>query len=201
MNEALWWHVARATGIVAWALSALAVLWGLALSTRLLGKRPAPGWLLDLHRYVGGLTLTFTGVHVAALLLDSYIEFSVFDVLVPFVSEWRPGAVAWGVAAFYLLLAVQITSLLRARVGLKWWRRAHLLSVPLYLTATIHLLMAGSDAGGSALRAAAFASLAAVAFFTLVRLLSPRRSSSARSKRPQAASQRLAPPTGPRPTA
>ena len=188
MNEALWWHVARATGIVAWALSALAVLWGLALSTRLLGKRPAPGWLLDLHRHLGGLTLTFTGIHVAALLLDSYIEFSLFDVLVPFLSEWRPGAVAWGVAAFYLLLAVQITSLLRTRVGLKWWRRAHLLSVPLYLAATVHLLTAGSDAGGIALKAAAFTSLAAVAFFTLVRLLSPRKSGAARTRRPQTAS-------------
>ena len=45
MNEKLWWYIARSTGIVAWALVAAAVIWGLLLSTRLLKGRPAPKWL------------------------------------------------------------------------------------------------------------------------------------------------------------
>ena len=104
MNPQLWWQVARAGGLVAYGLLAASTIWGLAVSTRLLGRWPAPGWTLDLHRYLGGLALTFTGIHLAALLLDSYIQFDVLDLLVPFAAAWRPGAVAWGVVAVYLLL-------------------------------------------------------------------------------------------------
>lgn len=36
MNNQLWWYVARSGGIVAWALLAGSVLWGLALSTKVM---------------------------------------------------------------------------------------------------------------------------------------------------------------------
>ena len=61
VSSQLFWFTARASGIVAWGLAAASVVWGLALSTRLLGRRPRPGWLLDLHRFLGGLALSFTG--------------------------------------------------------------------------------------------------------------------------------------------
>jgi len=73
MNPQLWWQVARAGGLVAYGLLAASTIWGLAVSTRLLGRWPAPGWTLDLHRYLGGLALTFTSIHLTALLLDTYI--------------------------------------------------------------------------------------------------------------------------------
>src|SRR4029450_9841691 len=111
MNPQLWWQVTRAGGLVAYGLLAASTIWGLAVSTRLLGRWPTPGWTLDLHRYLGGLALTFTGIHLAALLLDSYIQFDVLDLLVPFAAAWRPGAVAWGVVAVYLLGAGQGASL------------------------------------------------------------------------------------------
>jgi DMSO/TMAO reductase YedYZ heme-binding membrane subunit len=44
-------------------------------------------------------------------------EQSLAAVLVPFVATWHPTAVAWGIVAFYLLLAVEGTSLLKPRIG------------------------------------------------------------------------------------
>jgi len=111
------WYVARAAGLVSWALLAAATLWGLALSTRALGDRPRANWLLDLHRWLGGTALAFTGVHVVALLADQYVHFGVAEILVPFTSSWHPVAVAWGVVAAYLLLAVELTSLARNRLS------------------------------------------------------------------------------------
>jgi predicted ferric reductase len=140
------WYIARASGLVSWSMLALATLWGLALSTKVLGTRPRPNWILDIHRMLGGLALIFTGVHVMALLVDQYIGFGVEDVLVPFASKWHPVAVAWGVAAFYLLLAVELTSLARAHLPRKLWRNTHYASFPLFVTATIHGLFAGTDA-------------------------------------------------------
>ena len=110
------WYVARSAGLVAWALLAASVLWGLALSTKILSPQVRPNWILDLHRWLGGLALTFTGVHVVSLLFDTYVQFGLVSVLVPFATGWHPGAVAWGVVSLYLLAAVEITSLLKARI-------------------------------------------------------------------------------------
>jgi hypothetical protein len=60
----LTWYITRASGIVAWALLSASVLWGLAVSTKMGNRRVQAGWLLDLHRFLGGAALVFTGVHV-----------------------------------------------------------------------------------------------------------------------------------------
>lgn len=156
MNEQLWWYVARSTGIVAWALVAASVVWGLAISTNrlggsVLGNRARPNWLLDLHRFLGGLAVVFTGVHLVGLVLDTYVEFGITELLVPMASSYRPGAVAWGIAALYLLIAVEVTSLLRRRISKRAWRMTHMLSFPLFAGATAHGLLAGTDATGGVL--------------------------------------------------
>ena len=114
MTSQLWWYLARSGGLVAWALLSASVLWGLALSTRILGPRPRPNWILDLHRFLGGLAVVFTGLHVVGLVLDSYVDFGLTELLVPMASSYRPGPVAWGVAALYLLVAVEITDVIFA---------------------------------------------------------------------------------------
>src|SRR6202040_3635086 len=90
-------------------------------------------WLLDLHRYLGALALVFTGVHVVAILADSYVHFGLASVLIPFAPQGHPVAVAWGVASMYLLVAVELTSLLRRHLSNRLWRRTHLLSFPLFV--------------------------------------------------------------------
>src|SRR5437868_4440829 len=146
MTSQITWYAARAAGIVAWALAAAGVVWGLALSTRALGRKPRPAWLFDLHRFLGGLALTFTGVHVGAILLDTYVHFSLVNVLVPFTGTWHPVAVAWGITAFYLLIAVELTSLARGRISKRLWRRVHVGSFALFAASTVHALTAGTDA-------------------------------------------------------
>jgi DMSO/TMAO reductase YedYZ heme-binding membrane subunit len=173
MNEQFWWYVARASGIVAWALAITSVLWGMALATRALGDKPKAPWLLDLHRHLGGLTVLFTGLHLGALVADSYAHFGLADLLIPFASDWKPGAVAWGVLAFWLLLGVEVTSLLMKRIPKKWWRRIHLLSYAVALSATIHLFTAGTDGTTTVLRWSAIAIGAGTAFFFLYRELAP----------------------------
>jgi predicted ferric reductase len=140
--------VARSAGIVSWALLSASMAWGLALSTRAFGKRPRPAWLLDLHRYLGGLAGIFTAVHVVAILADSFVHFSVIDVLVPLSAGWHPVAVAWGIVAMYLLAAVELTSLARRYLSKRVWRGFHMLSFPLFALATVHGLSAGTDATG-----------------------------------------------------
>ena len=181
MRPELWWYVARATGLVAWALSAASILWGLALSTRAAGTRPKAPWLLDLHRHLGGLTVAMVVLHLLALVADSYATFGLADLLVPFASEWRPGPVAWGVVAFWLLLAVEATSLAMKRIPKRWWRRVHLTSYVVAITATVHGVTAGADARHPVVLGTVSLTAAAVAFFTAYRMLAPRRAVATRA--------------------
>jgi predicted ferric reductase len=145
MNSTVWWYATRSSGLVAWALLGGSVLWGLALSTKVLRGKPRPNWILDLHRFLGGLALVFTAVHVIAILLDSYVSFGLVEVLVPFTGTWHPAAVAWGIVGLYLLLAVELTSLARKRLSKKIWRATHYLSFPLFAFTSVHALTAGTD--------------------------------------------------------
>jgi len=169
--DQLWWDTARAGGIVAWCLLAASVLWGLAMSTRTTPDRVRPSWMLDVHRFLGGLAAVFVGVHVTGLLLDGFVPFGPTDLLVPLASSWHPVAVAWGIVAMYLLLAVELTSLGRRRVPRRAWRVVHTLSFPTFVLATVHGLTAGTDRGNLVWQVALWSSAAAVAFLTVVRLL------------------------------
>jgi predicted ferric reductase len=171
----VWWYVTRSTGVVAWALLAMSVLWGLALSTRALGRRPPAPWLLDVHRFLGGLAVIFTLFHLGSLMLDPWASFKLNELLVPFSSHWKPGPVAWGIAAFYLLLAVEVTSLLKNRLPLRFWRGVHLTSYVLYACATVHLLTAGTDRQNPVMRWSVLATVGAVIFFTMYRVIGPGR--------------------------
>lgn len=165
------WYINRAAGLVAWALLAASIGLGVLLSSRLLGHRVRPNWQLDLHRGLSALAVAFTAVHVAGAVADSWIHIGWFEVLVPFTSAWRPVAVAWGVVTMYLLLAVQATSLLRRRLSKRAWKRVHLLSYPLFLTATAHGITAGSELGTTAGIAVAALVTAAIAGLTAARVV------------------------------
>ncbi len=172
MNSQVWWFVARSSGIVAWALLSMSVVWGLLLSTkvsttRIAARRLRPAWLLGLHRHLGGLAVIFTVIHLIGIVADSYVTFSWAAVLVPMASEWKPGAVAFGVVAMYLLVAIEATSLAIRHLPRQLWRWVHRSSFVLYATATWHGVTAGTDAGNQWFRAAAWLSLVVVVGLTV----------------------------------
>jgi len=185
----VWWFVSRATGVVAWALLAMAVIWGLALSTRALGRKTPAPWLLDVHRFLGGLAVVFTIVHFVTLSFDPWMTseygYTITQAFVPFASSWKPGPMAWGIVALYLLLAVELTSLVKNRLPQSLWRGIHLASYPLYAMATIHLLTAGSDTQNPLLRWSVLATVGAVVFFSVYRLVGPGRAESVRQSGPK----------------
>lgn len=146
VNEHVWWYVARSGGVTALVLSGLAVIWGLLLSTKAMQGAAKAKWLLGMHRWLGGLAVSFTGIHVAALVADSTVEFGPTDILVPFASSWNPGAVAWGIVSMYLLLAVQVSSMLMARLPRRFWKAIHTTSWFLFWSGAVHGATAGTDA-------------------------------------------------------
>jgi predicted ferric reductase len=147
MNPHTWWYLARATGYVAWALLTASVVTGLLVRTRPTGGRRPIAWALDLHRFLAGTAVTFTGLHILGLVADDFVHFGPADVLIPFASTWRPSAVALGITALYLLLAVEATSLLMRHLPRRLWHGIHLSAYVAFWLATFHLLTAGTDTG------------------------------------------------------
>ncbi len=138
------WYAARSAGIVAYLLLSSSVVLGLLMSTR-----ARLGWprfaVEDVHRFIAKLTGVFIVIHGGALLLDSIVPFSLRQELVPFASSYRPFGVAVGIVSAELLAAIAITNALRGKIPYHLWRRAHTLTIVVWLGTTAHLLLVGTD--------------------------------------------------------
>jgi hypothetical protein len=143
--ETVAWTVARAGGLTAYVLLTLAVALGLALSLRWEAARWPRLITNDLHRFLTLLSLALVAVHGPAVWLDPFMRFGWTEVLVPFMSHYRPLWMALGIVAGYLALAVWLSTELRPRIGYAWWRRLHGLAFAVYALATVHGLATGSD--------------------------------------------------------
>ena len=145
MPGELTWYLTRASGLVAWTLMVVAALWGLLLVSRVLERRPSPGWLLDLHKHLSLLTVALTAVHVGALWFDDFVEFSMVEIFVPLTSDYETTAVTFGVVALWTLGVVEVSARMRRRLRMRTWRVMHMLSGPLVILATLHGIMIGTD--------------------------------------------------------
>jgi len=143
----LWWYISRASALIAWALMTLSVVWGILLSTRMLRKVDNPGWLADLHKYLGGMTLILVGLHMVSLMLDGWLRFGVSDVLVPFSTSFKSLPVALGILAFYVLIAVQGSSLMMSRLPRRFWKGLHYASYATLILVSFHAGFTGTDVG------------------------------------------------------
>ena len=147
MTDEFTWYLSRTTGLLSWVLLAIATLWGLLVTSRVLERRPSPAWLLDLHRYLGTLTLALAAVHVAAIFFDDFVDYTIAELFVPFLSDLDTTAVALGAISLWLLAIVQISSWSRGHIPNVLWRRLHYVSAPLIVLAGLHGVLIGTDIG------------------------------------------------------
>ncbi len=156
------WYVTRASGFVAAAALFMLILSGIGLvaggAFRFL--EPLTAWAS--HRALG---LTFgisVLIHMSSLLFDHFVPFNILDVLVPWLSNYKPVSlfgfqlgslfVALGVLAFYGVAAIIITSIVWVDKKPHTWKIFHLLSYLVLLFVFVHALYLGTDLAGGILR-------------------------------------------------
>lgn len=139
------WLFIRGTGVAAFALLSVSTVWGLLLSTKVLGRAVRAKGLTYFHESLGVGALILTIVHLIAVYRDKFIGFSWGEILLPGMSEWRPYAVAYGVMAFYGIIAVTFSFYLKSRIGQRRWRTLHFMSLGVFVAALLHGTLAGSD--------------------------------------------------------
>jgi sulfoxide reductase heme-binding subunit YedZ len=157
------WYFARSAGIVAYLLLSASVVAGTLMAGRATLTLPRFA-VEELHRFLAILTGIFIVLHGASLLLDRVVPISLAEELVPFTSQYRPLAVGLGVTTAELLAAVGLTNLFRQELPRRFWRCVHYLTIPAWVLATLHGLLAGSDVLDPWFAGIATAAITAVGF-------------------------------------
>ncbi len=172
MSDQIFWYITRSAALVCWLAASLSLLVGLTTSSRLLGRRPTIPWLVDFHRILAAIAVTFLGVHMLSLWLDGFVKFGWAELVIPWVAT-VPGltrlSMALGVIAAWLLAAVQLSSLIKDRLPESLWRSIHLLSFGTFGAGTLHAIQAGSDADNPLVLAVGVSMLTAIIMATVVR--------------------------------
>jgi len=165
------WYLTRSTGAVALLLLSVA----LALGVFNVERWSTPRWprfIVDsLHRNVSLLALVFLVLHVLTSVLDSFAPIGLIDAFVPFGGSYRPFWLGLGAVAFDLIVAVIITSLLRARMGYSSWRAIHWLTYASWPIALLHGFGTGSDANSAWLQVLSVICAAVVLAAVLARVI------------------------------
>jgi predicted ferric reductase len=146
MSTEFLWFATRAAGVVSLVL--LTAIVALGVVTRL--RVQSPSWprfaSAALHRNLSLLAVVFLGLHIVTAVVDPFTSLGLTPVIVPFGSSYRTFWLGLGTVAFELILAVVVTSLLRARVGVRAWRLVHWLAYAAWPVAVLHELGTGTDA-------------------------------------------------------
>jgi hypothetical protein len=165
------WYAARASGVAAYVVLSLVVCLGLALGGKAQTRRWPRFSVEEIHRFGGLLVGSLIGVHVLAIAADSFLPFSLTQLLVPFTSAYRPLWTGLGIAGAELLLALAITNHYRRRLPYRFWRKAHYLNFAVWTFASLHGLMGGTDRGAAWLAIVYGVSVATVLMLILWRFL------------------------------
>lgn len=172
-NDPTYWLLARASGLVAYAILTASVLAGLVLKARPLGQSVSPAVIVDIHRFLALLGLGALAIHGIALVLDDAVDIGLAALLVPGAAPYRPLATALGVLAAELMVLVYVSFPLRRRIGAKAWRALHWFTYLVFALATLHGLAAGTDSGRTWMLALYGAAVGAVLAAVAWRLLVP----------------------------
>jgi hypothetical protein len=149
------WYLTRASGLVAAGCLIVLLLSGIGQITgqtfRFLD--PLTSWAS--HRALGIAFSISALVHILSLLFDHFVPFNIWQVLVPWLSDYRPvhwfgvniGSiwVAAGVFAMYLVALIMITSLVWVEKKPYLWKLIHYLSYVTILLVFVHALYIGTD--------------------------------------------------------
>jgi len=169
------WYLSRGTGAVTLVLLTATVVLGIAGTLRWRPAAGLPRFLVDgLHRNLSLLVVVLLAAHVLTALLDPFAHLRVLDAVVPLASSYRPLWLGLGALALDLLIALVVTSLLRARLGLRAWRAVHWAAYACWPVALLHGIGTGTDASATWLQAVTAICVAAVAVAVVTRLVRAR---------------------------
>jgi predicted ferric reductase len=140
------WFLDRSSGFVVLVLFTLSLALGVLATRRRNPTSPARLVSQDLHVRVTSAALALLLVHVVTAVMDSYVDITPIDALVPFLGGYRPFWLGLGTLAVDVILLVLLTTFIRARVKERMWRMFHVLAYSGWVMSLLHAFGSGTDA-------------------------------------------------------
>lgn len=167
-----YWYLARASGFVAYLLLWLSMLLGVAITNTWARLWPGGPIAFDLHQHTSLLGLAFALFHALVLLGDTYMNYTLAQVLLPFASsDYKPLEVGLGQLGFYMMAIIGFSFYARRIIGRALWRAIHFLSFVVFLAVLAHGLTSGTDTTTLLARSIYWGTGGSLLFFTIYRVL------------------------------
>ncbi|AIQ64030.1 hypothetical protein PSTEL_13950 [Paenibacillus stellifer] len=145
------WTTVRAAGLTSYMLLFAAIFAGL-LQGEPWAKGARRAQLNLIHQWTGWFGMLFGLVHGLVLVFDQYVGYSFFEIVIPFASRHEPFWTGLGTLAFYLMLALILSSDMMKSIGKKTWRIIHFMALPTFIMALLHAAMIGTDSSTPAMK-------------------------------------------------
>lgn len=182
-SQHAYWYISRASAFVAFGLLWMSMLAGLGITSKVARFWPGMPSSFEIHRFTALLGIGFGLIHALVLLGDAYMNYTLGQLLVPFMgSNYRPEWVGFGQLAFYILLVVAFSFYVRGRLGVHAWRLIHMLSFALFLMVLIHGVQSGTDTSSLWASALYWVSGLSVLILSVYRVISVRKGRSKASR-------------------
>jgi hypothetical protein len=139
------WLISRSSALAAFILMFLVVFIGTGITTDFILRFASPDFSWSIHRFLSIGMVVMIAVHVVSLLFDKFINFNWKDVLIPFYSGFKPGYLALGILAAYMLAIVIFTSIYLVERTPNFWKVVHYSTYPMFVMSLLHGLFIGTD--------------------------------------------------------
>lgn len=173
----VYWYMSRSSGVVAYLLLWGSMAWGLMVTSKVLDGVARPSLTYELHQFLSVLALAVGAFHAVILLGDTYMQFTLLDLLIPFRSSYQPLWVGAGILACYLSALLVGSFYIKKRLGQRAWRVLHFASFGAWVMITLHGVLAGTDSATPVMVGLYLCAIASISFLLTYRILmiKPRR--------------------------
>ena len=171
-DSKVYWYMARSAGIVAYLLLWGAVAFGIMVSDKILdGVAKAPV-VFEVHKFLSILALVVGMFHGVVLLGDSFMKFTVLDILIPFLSPYQPFWVGLGILSLYLTAILVGSFYIKKRIGHRTWKLVHYASFAVWVMTSLHGMFAGTDSSQMLVRLMYTLAIVSVGYLLTYRIFS-----------------------------
>src|SRR4030088_1733653 len=124
--DLVFWEIARASGLAAYAALCISILSGISPRTQALSFLASNRAVRALHDWTPWIVIPAALVHIVALLLDATARIGVLDVFVPFLTSYGQPAIRAGTISSRPFIGVLVPHLVPPPFKYKpwqWWHR------------------------------------------------------------------------------
>lgn len=146
-SSTLFWVTSRAAGTTAMVLASVSVGVGVTMGGKLI-KRGGPDRRV-LHEILSLSVMVAIAVHSLALLGDTYFDFTLPNIALPFIAPYKNLLTSIGIFAGWGMLILGLSYYARKRIGLARWKLLHRFTAVAWILGLIHAFTEGTDSGQS----------------------------------------------------